>query len=309
MFLTGFADEAGADLSTQIRATRELGWRRIECRRIGGKNLATLTDAEFDAVAQQLAESGISFNCFGSSVANWSRHPRKEEDFQTDLRELEAAFPRMEKLGIRLLRGMSYLTPADERPDSPELEEIIFRKVRVLVSMCADHGIVYGHENCMNYGGLSYRHTLRLLEKVDHPDLKLIFDTGNPTFNYRRLGSPPYPLQSAWEFYRQVREHIVYVHIKDGLALPREDGARPEPCYTFAGDGAGDVRAIVRDLCRTGYDGGFSIEPHIASVFHAADPSQAPENVRFASYIEYGRRFEAMLREILRETGSRAVLS
>ena len=203
---------------------------------------------------------------------------------------------------------MSFLTPNDEKPDSPELEKIIFRKVRYLVEMCADHGIVYGHENCMNYGGLSHLHTLKLLENVNHENLKLIFDTGNPTFNYRYIGPGPHPLQSAWEFYRNVREHIVYVHIKDGLALPREDGVRPDAVYTFAGDGAGDVRAIVRDLCKNGYDGGFSMEPHIAAVFHAENPDQSADDVRYNSYVEYGRKFEKLLKEALADAGRDIVI-
>ena len=48
MFLTGFADEAGSSLDIQIKATKELGWKYIETRNIDGKNLSTLTDAEFD---------------------------------------------------------------------------------------------------------------------------------------------------------------------------------------------------------------------------------------------------------------------
>ena len=48
MFLTGFADEAGAALDVQIKATKELGWKYIETRKIGDKTLATLSDAEFD---------------------------------------------------------------------------------------------------------------------------------------------------------------------------------------------------------------------------------------------------------------------
>ena len=40
MFLTGFADEAGKDIFTQIKATRLLNWRHIEMRMVNGKNLA-----------------------------------------------------------------------------------------------------------------------------------------------------------------------------------------------------------------------------------------------------------------------------
>ena len=59
MFLTGFADEAGKDFATQIKATKELGWKYIEARGINGKNLATLTDEEFDKVCEQLDEAGV----------------------------------------------------------------------------------------------------------------------------------------------------------------------------------------------------------------------------------------------------------
>ena len=294
--MTGFADEASADFATQIKATRELGWRFIECRNINGWNLANLPEEEFQKMCEMLDNAGVRINCFGSGVANWSKHPRKEEDFQASRKELEDALPRMKKLGIKMIRAMSFLTPDDEQPDSRELEEIIFKKVRMLVQICADNGIVYGHENCMNYGGLSHIHTLRLLENVDDPALKLIFDTGNPTFNYRRIGPGPWPLQSAWEFYKNVREHIVYVHIKDSVALPREDGVRPTPKFTYAGDGAGDVRAIVTDLRETGYDGGFSMEPHLSVVFH--DKSVESEaDIRYQNYVSYGRRFEQLLRD------------
>lgn len=297
MFLTGFADEAGADFAVQIKATRELNWKFIESRAIGSKNLASLTDAEFDDVCRQLEESGIRINCYGSAVANWQRHPRKEEDFIKSKDELLAAIPRMQKLGIKMIRGMSFLMVDDEQPDSPELEKIIFAKVNELVKICEDNGIIYGHENCMNYGGLSHLHTLKLLDNVKSPAFKLIFDTGNPVFNYRRIGSGPWPLQSAWEFYSNVREFIAYVHIKDGTAIPAADGKRPPCAFCYAGDGCGDVRAIVTDLLKTGYDGGFSMEPHVASVFHDQDNSASLDDVKYSSYIEYGRRFEKLLRE------------
>ena len=163
MFLTGFADEVSSDLALQIKATKELNWSFIETRNINGKTLGTLTDEEFEKVQTLLEENNIKFNCYGSAIANWACHPRKEEDFQRSLDDLNTAIPRMHKLGIKLLRGMSFLTPTDETPDSPELESIIFKKVRQLVEICADNGIVYGHENCMNYGGLSHLHTLKLL--------------------------------------------------------------------------------------------------------------------------------------------------
>ena len=108
MFLTGFADEASRDLKEQIRATEELGWDFIETRSIGGKSLGTMSEAEFDEVLETLSHTRVRFNCYGSAVANWSRSPRSDADFEASRKELLTAVPRMHKLGIKMIRGMSF---------------------------------------------------------------------------------------------------------------------------------------------------------------------------------------------------------
>jgi sugar phosphate isomerase/epimerase len=299
MFFTGFADEAGTDLSTQIKAIKTLGWKYIELRNVDKKNLGTFSDDEYKKIRDDLAAAEIQVSCFGSAIANWSRQARSDEDFAKDLQELEIALPRMKELGIPYLRGMSYVPATDEEPDNPELEKIIFAKIKQLVKRCADFDIIYCHENCNNYASLSHLHTLRLLEAVNEPNLKLVFDTGNPIFTLRRLGVKPYPTQSSWEFYTHVKEHIVYVHIKDGTAILNEEG-QPVTTYCFAGDGEGDVRAILIDLFKNGYDGGISIEPHVATVFHADDnPEDTDLQIKrkFDTFIEYGRSFEKLCKE------------
>ena len=225
MFLTGFADEASRDLKEQIRATEELGWNFIETRSIGGKSLGTLSDAEFDEVLEILSGTRVRFNCYGSAVANWSRSPRSDADFEASRKELLTAVPRMHKLGIKMIRGMSFRRAADETFDNPDLEKVIFAKIKELVRICEGEGIIYGHENCMNYGGQSWHHTLRLLENINSDHFQLIFDTGNPTFNFSRLGPKPYKLQSSWEFYSNVREFVTYVHIKDANCEVMPDGS------------------------------------------------------------------------------------
>ena len=196
MYYTGFADEAGSSIDLQIKATKELGWSHIESRNIDGVNLTDISNEKFDEVCQKLADACVTINCFGSGIANWSRDPRNNEDFQYSVEALKRAIPRMHTLGTKMIRGMSFAVVRDAEPDSPELEKIIFEKVNHLVKVCEDGGIFYMHENCMNYGGMSYEHTLKLLDNVNSTNFKLVFDTGNPVFTYRRIGKPPYQKQS-----------------------------------------------------------------------------------------------------------------
>jgi sugar phosphate isomerase/epimerase len=286
MYLTGFADEAARDLDGQIRATRELGWRCIESRNIDGVNIHNLDDAAFEAAVGKLADAGITVNCFGSAIANWAKDVRKP--FDTDLEETKRAIPRMQRLGTKLIRIMSY-PPFADRPLSEQMAEVRFERLRTLTNLFLDAGIQPVHENCMNYGGLGWSLSLRMLEEV--PGLKLVFDTGNPVQTFDRTQPAPYPVQSPWEFYRQVREHVVYIHIKDGIHM---DGVAK---WTFCGEGQGDVRRICADLHARGYTGGISIEPHLAVVAHDSSV-QSTDAIRYANYVEYGRRMRKILDEL-----------
>lgn len=285
MYLTGFADEASKSIDGQIKATLELGWKYIESRNIDGKNIHDITDEQFDIVCGKLADAGVEINCFGSAIANWGK--KIDEPFDSSLAEAKRAIPRMQRLGTKLIRIMSFAVLADRERDD-QMEQERFKRVRELVKMFADAGIMAVHENCMNYGGMSWQHTLRLLDNV--PGLRLVYDTGNPVFTLDRGKPKPYPMESSWEFYKNVREFISYVHIKDGIW----DAAQSKAVFTFPGEGNGDVWRIVDDLVKTGYDGGFSMEPHLAVVYHDASIKSDAE-IMYNNYVEYGRRFGKQL--------------
>ena len=67
--------------------------------------------------------------------------------------------------------------------------------------------------------------------------------------------------------------------------------------YTFPGEGDGDVKRIIKDLLDNGYDGGFSMEPHMAVVFHD-DSVKSESDIQYNNYIEYGKRFMKIVDEI-----------
>jgi sugar phosphate isomerase/epimerase len=290
MYLTGFADEAAPDIEGQVRATKELGWAHIESRNIDGTNIHSLPDDEFDRVCDVLGESGVRINCFGSEIANWGRSV--VDPFDETLALVERAIPRMKRLGTPMVRIMSYGIMKDRAPDDQEEAER-FRRVREICRLFTDEGLLPVHENCMNYGGMGASYTLKLIENV--PGLKLVFDTANPVNTPDYEKPEPRPRQSTWDFYSRVKEHIAYVHVKDsvfGRDVPGQIFQESE--FTYPGEGDGDVQRVLADLLAGGYDGGISIEPHLAVVFHDESVQSAAE-VRFRNYVEYGRRLMALL--------------
>jgi sugar phosphate isomerase/epimerase len=284
MYLTGFADEAAKGIDGQIRATKALGWSRIESRNIDGVNLHDLPDDKFEEVYAKLAEAGVTVNCFGSAIANWSKSIEKPYD--DDIASARRAVARMKRLGTKFIRIMSY-PPLADRPMDDQMAEERFRRLREICALFLDEGLQPLHENCMNYGGQGWRYTLQMLEAV--PGLKLVFDTGNPVNTIDR--DDPSRHQSSWDFFDHVRDHVIYVHIKDGVI--DENGKTK---WVWCGEGEGDVKRIVADLVARGYDGGFSMEPHMAVVAHDSSVTSEDE-IRFSNYVEYGRRFERILEE------------
>ncbi len=293
MYLTGFADEAASDLDGQIRATKELGWKYIEARSVDGVAIHDVPESGMDSLCAALADAGVTVNCFGSTIANWGK--LITAPFEETVEAVDRAIPRMQRLGTKLIRVMSYAVLPDKGPEDQMAEER-FRRLREIVARFSAAGLVVVHENCANYGGLGWSYTQKLVENV--PGLKLVFDTGNPVGSRDHTAGTPELPQSSWDFYQHVKEHIAYVHIKDGrFRAWNPDSIWSHVEYTYPGEGDGDVKRVVKDLLDSGYDGGFSMEPHMALAFH--DPnSQAAADARYQNYVEYGRRFMRLLEEI-----------
>ncbi|HCB98907.1 MAG TPA: xylose isomerase [Verrucomicrobiales bacterium] len=288
MILTGITDEAGALIDTQIKAVKELGWNTIEARSVEVEgfpkaNLHDIADEAFDVIEEKLKKAGVGVYCFGSTIANWG----KKIDDPFDLSEVERAIPRMQRLGSQYVRIMSYAV----REGEDQLEEERFHRLREITKRFLDAGITPVHENCMNYGGMSWQHALKLLENV--PGLKWVFDTANPVFNDDRSKPEPMPKQDPWEFWTHLKEHTVHIHVKDAIW----DNSKNDADYTLPGKGDGAVRRILSDALESGYDAGISIEPHLAVVFHD-DSVKASDEEIYQSFIGYGKALMELLDDI-----------
>jgi sugar phosphate isomerase/epimerase len=275
MRCTGFADEVSVDIEQQISALQALGWSGIEIRLVGkGRNFDDVTDSEFEVIREKLDRAGVQIVAYGSQIANWSR--RISGSFEVDVAELRQIMPRMRKTGTQIVRIMSY--PNDGWAERDWRAEVV-RRLRELSRMAEANGIILGHENCDGWGGKGPEATLACIAEVGSPALKLIFDTGNPV----AYG------QDGWAYYRAVREHIVHVHIKDYV----KDASAPGGYRAvFPGQGDGRVRDIVADLRRTGYDGWYSMEPHIVSVVHEGRDASGNEERARDVFLQYGKTFE-----------------
>lgn len=278
MFFTGIADEAGKTLDVQIKAHRELGWSHIELRLIDGRQFTSLTDAEFDATYGQLEKAGLKVSCFASAIANWARPIT--QPFAVDLDDLRRSIPRMRRLGCPFIRVMSWPNQGLE-PAAWKSEAV--RRMKDLARLAEEGGIILALENCDGWASQTAAQMVDFIEGIGSPALKVVFDTGNPPAHGHNA--------AAW--YLAVKPHIAYIHIKD-CYIDSDEKVR----YTWPNEGHGFVRFILEDLFRSGYNGGISIEPHIAAQVHAGNQSETNEDSAYRSYVTYGRKLVELVRTL-----------
>src|SRR5262245_22948942 len=137
MILTGIGDEAGASLDSQIKATKELGWRQLEMRGVEvpgfpKANCQQPPDDAFAIVERKLKEHGLGVYCFGSTIMDWAK--TVETPFDVTLTETRRAIPRMQRLGTKFVRVMSF-KPGDHEAQTPV---VVFDRVREVTQRFLD---------------------------------------------------------------------------------------------------------------------------------------------------------------------------
>ncbi|MFE9424007.1 sugar phosphate isomerase/epimerase family protein [Kitasatospora sp. NPDC006697] len=252
----GIGDEAAAGLTEQLAIHRELGLGAIELRTVDGRGLHQLAAAELAEVAAEVAASGLAVPAVDTPIGNWGT--TIATDLDGELAVLAGSAAAAHAFGTRWLRVMSY--PNDGRPE-PQWAAAVLDRMAVLTREAERLDVVLLHENCQGWAGQGPAQTLRMLEHVASPALRLIFDVGNGlAYGYQ-----------PEEFLAEVLPFVDHVHIKDGHRTA--DGA----VFTEPGTGELDLAACLRLLEDAGYRGRYSMEPHVAHIPHLARTADAAE--------------------------------
>ena len=269
----GIGDEAGADPRAQLAALTRLGWSMIELRTVHGCSIAELDDRRFAELTGTLRAGGVRVVGVASRIGSWARPITGP--FELDLHELDVLAHRCMALGTRWVRIMSY--PNDGLTE-PEWQRRSLDRIRILVQHAEQAGLVLLHENCSGWAGTDAGRMLRLIEEVNSPALRLLFDTGNGVAH----GYQPYDLLT------EIVPHVAHVHVKDA------DGDRADPVYVLPGAGRARVADCLRLLLRSGYTGVWSIEPHLALRPHEQPAGAGGVE---ASFVAAGRALERLVRD------------
>lgn len=264
--LSGFADEIDPDLATQCAVLNQLGIRFIELRSAWDVNVLDVTDEQVADARRILTEHGLGVSSIGSPIGKINI----EDDFDAHLVRMDRAVWVANELGAPFIRVFSFFLTPEQRPADHRDE--VLRRMAALAEKALAGGVVLLHENEKEIFGDVPERVHDIVTSVGSPALRLAWDAAN----YVQCGVVPFP--AAYEL---LRPYTDYIQIKDAVLATAQ--------VVPAGEGDGRLRETVRALAADGFDGFFSMEPHLAVAHHLGGFS-GPDN-----FIRATRAFTALL--------------
>ncbi|WP_346705423.1 sugar phosphate isomerase/epimerase family protein [uncultured Agathobaculum sp.] len=137
----------------------------------------------------------------------------------------------------------------------------LVESMRELGDAAAEKGVTLVIENHFNTMAVSAKESASLIEEIDHPAVRILYDQANLTFAENECYEEAIPVQ---------QKYVKYIHVKDlvfkeGVAFSSSNVAHPDESernvYTrIVGEGVVPWPQILRAVKERGYDGWLSLE-------------------------------------------------
>lgn len=276
--ISGFADEIDPSLDKQIEVIKKLGISHIEMRGVDGKGLVEYPLDEVKKIKEKLDANGIRLSAVGSPIGKIQITDPFEEHFELFKHTVEIA----KIMETPYIRMFSFFMPEGEEPG--KYKDEVFRRLGMFVDYAKQQDVVLLHENEKEiYGDVAVR-CKEILDEFACDNFRAVFDFAN--FVQCK--------QDTKEVYEMLKPYISYIHIKDAMW----ESGKVVP----AGYGDGNVKEILADLIKNGYEGVLSLEPHLADFagFSALEQGETEKKEPLSGEEAYTTAYNA-LRKIVEE--------
>ena len=239
--ISAFADEISSEPQEQINVLKSCGVRHIEFRSIHKTNVLALADAQIAEFKALLDREGFKLSAIGSPIGKI----RIDEPFEPHLEKFQRAIHLCKAFGTPNIRIFSYYPPENFDGNWAPYRDEVIKRMRAMTSLAENNDIMLFHENEHRIFGDSPERVADLFAAVKSPKLKAAYDPAN--FVY--CGYDPL---AGWEV---SKPHLAHLHIKDW----KKGSAHG----SLAGEGEGQVPAVIADAVKMGYRGFATMEPHL----------------------------------------------
>jgi len=239
--LSAFADEISPDPQVQIEILKTCGVRNIEFRSIHKTNVLNLSDEQIAEFKSLLDREGFKLSAIGSPIGKI----RVDEPFEPHLEKFKRAIHLCRVFGTPNIRVFSYYPPEGFDGNWAPYRNQVMDRMRTHVEIAEREEIQLFHENEHRIYGDNPERLADLFTTIQSKSFKAAFDPANFVF----CG---YNVMKGWA---ACKAHTAHFHIKD-WKTGEEHGS-------IAGEGFGQIPAIIADAVKMGYHGFATMEPHL----------------------------------------------
>ena len=256
MFKLGtITDGISRDFEYALDTMVETGLEYVELQYLWKKQVGDLTDADVERVKALIEARNLKVSCI--SHHNLSALPVDTAVVAPAYREhittLQRCIDVAQALGTNLVRIFSFRKEMVLFGAEPVISEgawtTLMNRLEEPLQIADAAGITLVMETAISGNVTSGLLARKLIDALDVPHLKVLWDPCSSLY----CTEVPYP-----DGYEAIREHIVHVHLKDGVVnLP---AATFDFCAMRQGQMDPYYNDIVGALKRDGYEGAISLE-------------------------------------------------
>jgi sugar phosphate isomerase/epimerase len=278
-------DEVHDDLETALRVAREMGMRWVELQAFWGKPITDLSDAELDRTRLLLDQYDMRVSSVGTLCLKGVLLGRvapgtvvEDAHFQRDMALLRGSHRVARRLGAPMVRTFAFRrddmvglgNPSLHLPDGGQIPDDTLAKIgeglRYAASETAAVGLTLGLENVRSCWANTGLNAARIIQAIDHPALRAIWDPGNDYVSWPG---------SYGAGYEAVKPYICHVHVKDARVV---DGRTGLTAWEAVGAGSVDYVGQFAALRRDGYTGTLSLETHWHPPVNGGEPDRVRDS-------------------------------
>ena len=241
--MSAFADEVTEDFRGQVEylAQEKVGY--IEPRFINKKNIMDLNQGELKEARQMLQDHGLKVSAIGSPIGK----VRLDEPFDPHLDKFKHAVELAQFFETPFIRMFSYYAPEGKNID--DYREQVMERMAAKVEVLSDANVTMVHENEANIYGHTAENCVDLIEAINSPKLRLVYDPANFVWSEKITNN----VEVCWPV---MKPYVVHIHIKDWKIGAADVGSIP-------GEGDGQIKELLAELAAMNYEGCLTMEPHL----------------------------------------------
>ena len=248
------ADEINRNFREAARIGAQAGLRRYEIRFLQSGRAPRCDVAELYEIERICAGEGLTITALSPGLFKWTDTPEKFRQEMTDVFPRAVEWAHRWKLPALIVFGFQKPGATEANADTVFAETVPAWVLESLTE-AAERADAANLKLLLEPEPVCFADSAtaaaRLIRAVGSPALGINYDPCNDAWMLRRDPLPDFA---------EAAPFIANVHIKDQLDAPRGNGM---PTWVVPGHGMIDWRGHLLALKDSGYDGPYSLEPHI----------------------------------------------